>query len=238
MEPHTQHAETLRLIVKLAVAVMATDGQITPAELEAIRGLESLGIGSVGEIVREEIEQAMLHPIDLADAYEQLAFAAPQAKAAVLVALIDVALADRNVSAAELGALRRIAGGLRIPPALAQSLFERFSDHAPIDGANGAKVEMPSVAPRDRNQPAESRAPLPAAPAAANDPFRTLGLSAGATREEIDRAYLALVEQYDPVKLVTLGPEFVALAVTKLAALTRSFEAARRAIAADAPQSE
>jgi hypothetical protein len=50
-------------------------------------------------------------------------------------------------------------------------------------------------------------------------------VSPGAPRDVVDAAYLALVERWDPRAVAPMGAEFVALAVRKIAAATRAWEA-------------
>lgn len=80
--------ETLRLLTRLAVAVMAADGRITREEIDAVVALERLGLGPA-DVIRDEIERATRHPIDLEQTCRGLDLAAPQSGAAVLAALVD-----------------------------------------------------------------------------------------------------------------------------------------------------
>jgi hypothetical protein len=51
-----------------------------------------------------------------------------------------------------------------------------------------------------------------------------LGIGQCVDRRTLDAAYLALVERYDPGKVIPFGPEFVALAVRRLSDITAAYE--------------
>jgi hypothetical protein len=56
------------------------------------------------------------------------------------------------------------------------------------------------------------------------DPYEVLGLSAGASKDEIRSAYRGLVAKYHPDKVAHLGLEFEAIAREKALAINRAFE--------------
>ena len=58
-----------------------------------------------------------------------------------------------------------------------------------------------------------------------------LGLGAGASADQTDAAYAALVRRYNPAGVIDLGPEFAVLAVQRLNAITEAYVAARQALA-------
>ena len=55
-------------------------------------------------------------------------------------------------------------------------------------------------------------------------PYDVLGVSQGASREEIKSAYKRLVAQYHPDKVQHLGPEFQKLAHEKFVAVQEAYE--------------
>ena len=54
--------------------------------------------------------------------------------------------------------------------------------------------------------------------------YTLLGVRPGASRVELENAYRAVLERYDPNKVIDLGTEFASLAVHKLAQATAAFE--------------
>jgi DnaJ-domain-containing protein 1 len=55
-----------------------------------------------------------------------------------------------------------------------------------------------------------------------------LGVAPDATREDIKRAYLRKIEQFEPNRLATLGPELRKLAEERLQQINLAFDAAER----------
>lgn len=56
------------------------------------------------------------------------------------------------------------------------------------------------------------------------DPYTTLGIARGASRDEIRSAYRRLVAQYHPDKVSHLGKEFQEIAHQKLIAIQQAYE--------------
>jgi DnaJ-domain-containing protein 1 len=54
--------------------------------------------------------------------------------------------------------------------------------------------------------------------------YALLGVRPGASRAELENAYRAALERYNPNKVIDLGTEFASLAVQKLAQATAAFE--------------
>lgn len=61
----------------------------------------------------------------------------------------------------------------------------------------------------------------------AADPYSVLGVSQGASQEEIRTAYRRLAAQYHPDKLAHLGEEFQAMAEKKFKAIQAAYDALR-----------
>ena len=60
---------------------------------------------------------------------------------------------------------------------------------------------------------------------AESDPYHTLGVQPGASKEEIRAAYKKLVSQYHPDKVQHLGKEFQDLAHKKFLAIQKAYDA-------------
>jgi DnaJ-domain-containing protein 1 len=61
-----------------------------------------------------------------------------------------------------------------------------------------------------------------------DDPYDVLGVSPGASMEEIRAAYRRLVAQYHPDKVQHLGPEFQKLAHEKFVAVQQAYQRLKR----------
>ncbi len=220
-----------RLIVRLAVAVMAADGRIDPDEIQAAERLDRLGLGPLSKLAREEIERAAREPIDLAATCAGLSSASPQAGSVILAALADIAGIDHLLRPGEVRVLAAIGRLLGLPESIVESI---------LDAAAAACEGEPAGAPPSRGEaeapePAGAGAPrafvarpAPAPPAPGGDAlalaYGRLGLESHATRGELEAAYRALIERYNPARVIDLGPEFAILAVRRLADATAAFE--------------
>lgn len=222
-----------RAVARLAVAVMAADGRVTSPEVAALERLDHLGLGSLGPLIEEEFERATREPVDIRPACVALAGASREAAHTLLAALAAIATSDRVLAGRERDTYEAIARLLGVP--------ERESAHILATAAVVPAQESALAEPTRRRRiavegPAETlgssaaeatRSAVRAAPDA--DPVlanarRLLGVDAAATREDIDAAYLAQVSRFNPAGVVAMGPEFVALAVHRLADATAAWE--------------
>jgi len=209
--------DSRRLISRLAVAVMAADGRIDAEEIAATQELDLLGLGRFSGLVREEMLLAAEQPIDVAATAQGLARLGTQTGTIVLAVLADIGTSDGLLSPRELEVLGTIAAGLGVAPPDADHIFSAASATA------GRGTSRVGWRPRGSEAQTTPAAVAPDLAAAA----RVLGVEPGAPIERIDAAYLALVERYDPAKVLAVGAEFVALTVHKLADLTAAFERLR-----------
>jgi DnaJ-domain-containing protein 1 len=197
-------------VARLVVAVMIADGRVTAGEIDVVARLDHAGLGPLSWRVHQALERLVLEPLD------------------VRAACVTVRTAGRTLVAAVLSMLGRVAGGNWGASA---AEVERFMGIANELGVRGEEARR-HLGPL-RRDPAATMHPggrphVDGTEAA----LRQLGLACGASRAEIEAAYLSLVERYDPGKLAPLGADFVKLAVRELAALTESFERAHAAVRA------
>jgi tellurite resistance protein len=206
-----------RLIARLAVAIAAADGHVTPNELLATEELDLLGLGRLSRLVQEELVAAVDQPIELRETCAGLVGLGPQTGAIILTVLAHIAASEGAVSPREREAYGTIAACLGIPG--------RDAGHI-LDAAIAATHAR-------RAQPEEAAERAPAAPAvgasARARAWRVLGLEPGTPRDRLEAAYLAAVERYDPAKVMPLGADFVRLSIRKLAELTDAFDEVRAA---------
>ena len=85
-----------------------------------------------------------------------------------------------------------------------------------------------SAAAEPEPEPVAGPAAAPTAAArASGEPlaaaYAVLGLEPGASAAAVDEAYRAVIERYQPIKVLDLGPEFAILAVRRLAAATAGY---------------
>jgi uncharacterized tellurite resistance protein B-like protein len=220
-----------RLIVRLAVAVMAADGRIDPDELQAAERLDRLGLGLLSTLAREEIERAAREPIDLIATCAGLSSASPQAGSVILAALADIAGVDHLLKPGEIQVLSAIGRLLGLPESMVETILDAAA--AACEGEPAREPWTRQEAEVPERSAAATRGPFVARPGPAplarlGEPlalaYGRLGLGADVSRAEIEAAYRALVERYNPAKVIDLGPEFAILAVRKLAEATTAFE--------------
>lgn len=212
-----------RLIARLAVAVMAADSRITASELGALGRFDDLGLGPLGDVAREEIERVAHEPIDVAATCIALPTLTDEAADLLLGALAELAACDRRLAPREREVFHLVAGHLGRDAAAAARMLEdalaaaHMLDDALAATARGAPKGVPSASADGGGDAAA--APLRRA-------LGVLGLEPGAGRSRIEAAFLDRVQRYDPAKVGELGPEFAALAVRRLAAITDAYEVA------------
>ena len=222
LSTHVSEKDIRRLIARLAVAVMAADKRITTPEIGALGRLDDLGLGPLGDVMREEIERAAHEPIDVAATCISLPTLTDEAVDLLLGALAELAACDRLLAPREREVFHLVAGHLGLDAAAAARMLEDarsaayMLEDALSDRATGAPKAAPSPSPDDDEGAA---APLRRA-------LGVLGLEASAGRSRIDAAFLDRVQRYNPAKVGELGPEFAALAVRRLAAITDAYEIA------------
>jgi uncharacterized tellurite resistance protein B-like protein len=200
-----------RLIARLALAVMAADGNITSAEFDGLGRFDVLGLGPLEDVVREEIERAVRRPIDVAEICSTLPPLSHHAADLLLSALADLAASDRLLSPREREMFHLVAGHLGVDAASAARVLERaFTVPAP-----------PNPVP-----PEPAREGRDGGAGGVRGALAILGLEPGVGRGRIDEAFLDRVQRYDPAKVGELGPEFAALAIRRLAVVADAYEVA------------
>ena len=115
--------ELSRLIVRLAVDVITSDGAIDAPELEALEHLDRLGLGRLSSLAREEIERGLHTPIDRHAVCDRLKALAPHGGPVILAALGAIAASNRAVPMRELWELRHISRALGVPDDVADEAF-------------------------------------------------------------------------------------------------------------------
>ena len=167
-------------VARLAAAVMAVDGRIVAPELEAAERLRSLGLGGLEPLILDELEQTG-DPIDVGAACEALRGIHPEGAATLLGLLAQIAASDGRVSREEHALLDTIAAGIGLG-----------EEHATIEAARVVPGHPAWAAHEIPVTPTPERHASPSLGHAC----RVLGLAPSASRDEIDAAYLALVERY------------------------------------------
>ena len=218
-----------RSIARLAAAVMAADARVTTSEIAAVAALVRLGLGSLETATREELARAAHERLDVEPACAALVAAYPDAGGTILAALADIAVSDGELDPREVALLGRIGEALAVEPSIVAHVVRAAAADAGVALPTG---EVPSVAPAPPPQaaaPAESpaAAPVPSGPDGVPlaPAYALLGLAPGASPAAVEQAYRVVLERYQPLKVLDLGPEFAVLAVRRLAAATAAFTA-------------
>ena len=224
-----------RSIAKLAVAVMTADGRITASEYEALQRLNELGLGPLAQMAEVEICRAVHEPIDVRATCADLINVGPRAAAVIVAALAEVAVSDRELAAAELETLREVAAYLGLTEDELAEILEVVTRDmvAPAAISTPAASQQtihPKVAMQETPQVTPRRAFSPPVSGELARAYRLVGLEPGATLPNVEAAYLAQVDRYNPAKVTSLGADFAALAVRKLTQLTAAFETIRAAM--------
>ncbi|MCC6849667.1 MAG: TerB family tellurite resistance protein [Deltaproteobacteria bacterium] len=225
-----------RAIARLAAAVMVADARVPSSELSAVAGLTRLGLGTLESATHGELARAVDEPIDVGAACAVLLDAYPDAGGTILAALADIAAGDGELDPREVAVLGRIGDALDVAPAIVA--------HVVRTAAAAAGASVLREPRREAERPPAEETPADASPAAALEPggapptatpdplataYAALGLAPGAPAAVVEDAYRAVIERYQPIKVLDLGPEFAVLAVRRLAAATAAFSAIGKA---------
>jgi len=231
MNPIVQQ-DPRRAVARLAVAVMAADGRITSPEVAALGRLDQLGLGALGPLIEEEFERATHEPIDLRACCMALTGASQEAAHTLLAALAAIATSDQVLAGRERETYEAIARLLGVPEREASHILATASMYGsgePVVAEPGRRRRIAvEGGPETVSAPSAPEPVVPRAQVGA-DPVterarRLLGVGPDASAEEIDAAYLAQVGRFNPAGVVAMGPEFVALAVRRLADATAAWE--------------
>lgn len=221
-----------RSIARLAAAVMAADARVTTSEIAAVASLVRLGLGSLEAATREELGRAAREPLDVEPACAALVAAYPDAGGTILSALADIAVSDGELDPREVALLGRIGEALAVEPGVVAHVVRAAAADAGVSLPTGEAPRVEPAAPAAPPRPVAS-APAPAAAPAPPAPdgvplapaYALLGLAPGASPAAVEAAYRAVLERYQPLKVLDLGLEFAVLAVRRLAAATAAFTA-------------
>jgi DnaJ-domain-containing protein 1 len=134
----------------------------------------------------------------------------------IFTALAGIAASDRALVVEERAVLGTIADHLGIAPGEARHIVSAAALAAARPAKNGESEGV--SAKQTETVPHEIALAIDRA-------SRLLGVPSDASRTEIGAAYLRLVARFDPAKLIPYGPDFVALAASKLGELTDAYQA-------------
>jgi uncharacterized tellurite resistance protein B-like protein len=210
-------------IARLAAALMVADARVTSTELAALAGLERLGLGSLEAATREALIEAAEAPIDVSATCAALSAIGPDAGALVLAVLADIVTSDGVIDPREGELLAQIGLYLRVPGRERGEIIHG----AATRNAAAAERTGHAIPVRPDDEAVERAAAPPRTPGVPSDAlagaYAVLGLQVGAPLAAVESAYRAIVERYQPAKVIDLGPEFAVLAVRRLAAATAAF---------------
>jgi len=195
-----------RGLAQLAVAVMTADGRVNQFEIAAVSRLESLGLGSLAQVVQNEMESVVQGTaIDVVGSCEALGSLRPEWAAAILSTLASIATSDREVSIPEVETLTAIGLGFGLPETTTQEI-----------------LRLSAAGQAGKPTTADSRLASTTTPIAWAS--RTMGIEPAAGVDELNARYFDLVRTFDPAKMIDLGPEFVVLAVHRLSDVTAAYQ--------------
>jgi len=229
---------------------MAADGRIARSELLSLHGLVHLGFGSLEELTREELVNSAEAPIDVGTACRELVGVYPDAGPTVLAALVAIAVSDGELDPREIALLAGIGEALRVPPPVVNEIVRTAAARLDVDGGGARGLDVEHIQSAERQPHRETiqdeneavKRPTAAPPGAVESTARPygstrpaadvaplanayalLGLEPGASPAAVEAAYRAVIERYQPSKVIDLGVEFAVLAVRRLAAATAAF---------------
>jgi hypothetical protein len=211
--PNPSHSTLRGAIARLVAAMMVADRRLSTEEIDEAARLDGIGLGPLSPLVQDELQRATRAPIEIDDACVALSGTGPALVGTVLSVLAGVAASDGAIDADESRLFAAVATRLGAGPCDIRDYVASDETPREVESTGSAVPPVPSAAADD----------------VGGEALHAFGLGRTATRAQIDAAYLDVVERYDPVKVAPLGPEFVLLAVQKLAGLSELYEIARDA---------
>ena len=204
--------ETLhwRPVIGLCMAVARADGQLDPAEIKQIRQILEEGLNLPKK--ESKVVQTLLKKEPSASVEQLCIWMArrfPMMQVAdILSAMADVAKSDGHVHPSEIDVIHRAAMAL----GMSESDWEYMQNGFGLgsDGGGGRRAGGRSTGSRSS--------------AGKSDAHAVLGVSPGARRSEIKKAYHAKLQDYHPDKVATLAPEFQELANQKTIELREAYD--------------
>lgn len=212
--------------------IATCDGVVDPAE---VKRLEKIAAAShYHGSVQELLEIAMARDLGaLQLASEVIRFdVGPDAASIFMTIAIDVAIADGVLSATENHLLRLLADIFGLTRKAYSDIFEEVTGHPlpPISDVSSAafwasrRRDNSESDSQQEHQSHGSRAQTIKTPL--EIALATLGVSPGATKDDIKRAYRRLAQVHHPDRFVTLGTAAVAAATDTFQRIGAAYELA------------
>ena len=192
------HNEFVFLLVRILVHIAKIDGQVTREELHTIENFFRISLRYTADQllwVKELIKEASRTPSDLAELLTRFkAQFAYEPRLILLELIFQVIHSGAKAVAPEIEVARRIAIFLEISAHDLQTIQSRYTQ-------------------RFRQQASQE-----------DRSYEILGVSRGATPEEIKKAYRTLSMQYHPDKVSHLGEEFKRVAEEKMKEINAAYQ--------------
>lgn len=192
------HNEFVSLLVQILVHIAKIDGQVTREELQTIENFFRVSLRYNADQllwVKELIKEANQNPSDLGELLTRFKSQFAYEPRLILLELIfQVIYSGTKVVDPEIEVARRIAVFLEITAHDLQTIHARYTQ-------------------RFRQQASQE-----------DRCYEVLGVSRGATPEEIKKAYRTLSMQYHPDKVSHLGEEFKRVAEEKMKEINAAYQ--------------
>ncbi len=192
------HNEFVFLLVRILVHIAKIDGQVTREELHTIENFFRVSLRYTADQllwVKELIKEASRTPSDLVELLTRFkAQFAYEPRLILLELIFQVIHSGAKAVAPEIEVARRIAIFLEISAHDLQTIQSRYTQ-------------------RFRQQASQE-----------DRSYEILGVSRGATPEEIKKAYRTLSMQYHPDKVSHLGEEFKRVAEEKMKEINAAYQ--------------
>jgi uncharacterized tellurite resistance protein B-like protein len=208
-----------RPVIGLCMAVARADGKLDPAEIKQIRQILEEGLNlpkGESKTVQTLLKNEPSASVDQLCIWLMRRFPMMQV-ADILSAMADVAKSDGHVDAREVEVIRRTAMALGMSVADWDYTQNGFG----LGQSEGGSAGRRSAGGRSTGGRSAGRR----SSRGASDAHALLGVSPGANRSQIKKAYHAKLQDYHPDKVATLAPEFQELANQKTIELREAYEA-------------
>lgn len=191
-------------LVGLMTVVARADGSLDNREVRVMRlffeglGFRGEDLNTIRQLMKEAVS-ADLNLLSICIEYERIS--TYEERLLMLRALYLVAAADGVLHEAERSVIDRVVGHMGIGPADHRSIRSEFE--------RTSRPRSPGT-----GRPSEA--------------YAALGISPGASDDEVKTAYRTMARKYHPDKVNHLGPEFVKMATEKFQAIHRAYTTIRK----------
>lgn len=202
-----QRNSFLMSLLVLSAAVIKADGKTSPQEMQTLRKFFSQNFGANAAQEAEEIVQELIRKdFNLYEVCTQVRSCMDYSQRLQLYHYLVQLGACDGLTQREIDVIEVIGTYIGLAKEDINSIFAQFGRYNSSNGSNGGNGSSTSYSNNENN-------------------YKILGISPGATDDEVKKAYRKMAIKYHPDKVATLGEEVQKAAEEKFKAISQAYEA-------------